>query len=137
MVAVQDAFKTAYLIAAALALAAAALLWAAWRRPTVWLAAAAAAACTVVYAVESGERASAKVTLQDPCQPRALPQTGGFAGAIQDQALKLLDESACRVGASREELALALFDPDRAADFERRYGVDPRSAGGLLSLLGE
>jgi hypothetical protein len=137
VVAVQDAFETAYLIAAALALAAAALLWTAWRRPTVWLAAAAAAACTVVFMVESGERAPAAVALQDPCRPRDRPQSGGFAGAIQEQALKLLDESACRVGASREELALALFDPDRADGFERRYGVDPRSAGGLLSLLGE
>ena len=28
--------------------------------------------------------------------------------------------------------ALALVDNDARADFQREYGVDPRSAGGLL-----
>jgi hypothetical protein len=40
------------------------------------------------------------------------------------------------VGTSREEFALALFDPKRAKQFERDHGVNPRSANGLLSLLG-
>ena len=42
IVAIQDAFRIAYLIAAALALVAAALFLAAWRRPAIWLATAAA-----------------------------------------------------------------------------------------------
>ena len=77
------------------------------------------------------------VTLADPCQPRELPSTGGLEGAIQDVALVALDRAACRFGSSREELALALVDADARADYEREYGVDPRSAGGLLGgLLG-
>ena len=48
----------------------------------------------------------------------------------------MLDQGACQLGTSREELALALFDPERAKQFERDHGVDPRSAGALLSLLG-
>ena len=43
-----------------------------------------------------------------------------------------LDRAACRYGSSREELALALVDDDARADYEREYGVDPRSIGGLL-----
>jgi hypothetical protein len=35
---------------------------------------------------------------------------------------------ACRVGSTREELVLALADEDAARDYERRYGVNPRSA---------
>jgi MFS family permease len=136
VVAVQDAFRIAYLIAAALALLAAALLASAWRHPAVWAAAVVAAACFAGFALESDREAPPAVALQDPCRPRALPQTGGLTGLIQERALKLLDQSACSLGTTREELALALFDPDRAHAFERRYGVDPRSAAGLLSLLG-
>jgi hypothetical protein len=48
-------------------------------------------------------------------------------------ALVALDRAACRFGSTREELALALVDPEARADYEREYGVDPRSIGGLLS----
>ncbi len=136
VVAVQDAFKTAYLIAAGLALLAAALLFTAWRRPAVWLATIAAVSVVVVYIVEHSRQAPAPVALADPCSERALPDVGGFAGAIQNEALKLLDRAACDAGTSREEYALALFDPERAKTFEREHGINPRSAGGLLSLLG-
>jgi hypothetical protein len=37
---------------------------------------------------------------------------------------------------TREELALALFDADRARDFEAKYRTNPRDAVPLLSLLG-
>jgi hypothetical protein len=136
VVAVQDAFRTAYLIAAALALLAAALLATAYRKPAVWLATAAAAGTFLVYAVEHGHESPAPVALADPCQERDLPGSGGLAGALQDEALRLLDQAACQTGTSREEFALALFDPQRAKQFERDHGVNPRSANGLLSLLG-
>jgi hypothetical protein len=136
VVAVQDAFRAAYLISAALALLAAVLLLAAYRKPAIALATALAAATFVVYAVEHDREAPAPVVLQDPCQERDVPDTGGLSGAIQSEALRLLDQSACRLGSSREELALALFDPARAKRFEREHGVNPRTAGGLLSLLG-
>jgi hypothetical protein len=136
VVAVQDAFRAAYLIAAALAVLAAALLATAYRKPAVLLATAVAAGTFLVYAVEHGQKAPAPVVLEDPCQDRDLPATGGLSGAIQDEALRLLDQAACQTGSSREEFALALFDPQRAKQFERDHGVDPRSASGLLSLLG-
>ena len=136
VVAVQDAFRAAYLIAAALAVLAAALLVSAYRKPAVLLATAVAAATFLVYVVEHREKGPAPVVLEDPCQERDLPDTGGLAGALQDEALKLLDQAACQSGSSREEFALALFDPQRAKQFEKEHGVDPRSASGLLSLLG-
>ena len=75
------------------------------------------------------------VAIADPCQPRSLPGSGGLEGALQDTALVALDRAACRFGSSREELALALVDASARADFEREYGVDPRSAGGLLGAI--
>jgi hypothetical protein len=136
VVAVQDAFKTAYLIAAALALLSVALLATAWRKPAVWLATAAALGTVAVYAAEHSTQAPAPVTIEDPCDERRLPEAGGFAAAIQNEALQLLDRAACQAGTSREEYALALFDPERAAQFEKDHGVNPRGPGGLLSLLG-
>ena len=75
------------------------------------------------------------VKIADPCDPRKLPNTGGIDGAIQDAALSALDRAACRYGSSREELALALVDDDARKAYERKYGVDPRSIGGLLRAL--
>ena len=49
--------------------------------------------------------------------------------------MMLLDRFACQLGTTREELALALADPKRGAAFEQQYGINPRSAGGLLRLL--
>jgi MFS family permease len=136
VVAIQDAFRIAYLIAGALALLAVVLFAGAWRRPAVWLATAVAAGCVAVYAVQAESEAPPAVALADPCRPRAVPQTGGISGAIQAQALQQLNQAACRLGSTREELALAVFDTERAREFEERYGVDPRSTIGLLRLLG-
>ena len=136
VVAVQDAFRIVYLIAAALALVAAALLASAWRKTAVLVATGVALATVVVYAVERRTQAPPPVTLANPCDARPLPDTGGVAGALQIEALRVLDRAGCRFGSSREEFALALFDRERAAAYEREHGVNPQSLGGLLSLLG-
>jgi hypothetical protein len=132
---VEDAFGIAYAIAAALALLAAVLLV---RRAAKAAAAAAvlAAACTAVYAAEHHRKAPPEVVLQDPCKPRAVPDTGGFTGFLQAQVLKGLDRAACKYGSSREELVLAIADEQRARAYERKYGVNPQSAGGLLGIIG-
>ena len=67
--------------------------------------------------------------------PDRTPPDGGITGFLQDQALKLLDSTACKLGSSREELVLALADKDEAKRFEREHGVDPRSAAGILAVL--
>jgi hypothetical protein len=132
---VQDAFGIAYAIAAALALLAAVLLA---RRAARAAAAAAlvAAACTGAYAVAHHRKAPPEVVLQDPCKPRPLPSTGGVTGFLQQQVLKGLDRAACKNGSSREELVLAIADKQRAQEYERKYGVNPQSAGGLLGIIG-
>jgi hypothetical protein len=56
-------------------------------------------------------------------------------GFLQEQALRLLDSTACKLGSSREELVLAIADKDEAKRFEREHGVDPRTAAGLLRAL--
>ena len=50
--------------------------------------------------------------IEDPCQDRDLPDTGGIGGFFQDLSLEALDRAACEFGSSREELLLALFDDE-------------------------
>jgi hypothetical protein len=76
------------------------------------------------------------VEILDPCTAeRRTPDTGGLTGFLQDQALVLLDRTACRLGSSREELVLALTSDADARRFKERHGVDPRTVGGLLRAL--
>ena len=130
---VQAAFVPAFLICGALALLGALALV---PRDGVALAAGAAAlALAGGAALAKPSLEPEPVTIANPCLDRELPDTGGLEGAIQDAALVALDRAACRFGSSREELALALVDDDARADYEREYGVDPRSAGGLLGAV--
>jgi hypothetical protein len=135
---IEDAFRIAFVIAAVLALAGAlAVLPRGPRDRTLVLAAALAAlALPALHAVARSQLAPAPVTIADPCAPRDLPSTGGIDGFVQDAALRALDRAACRYGSSREELALALADADEARRFRAVHGVDPRSTGGLLDILG-
>jgi len=137
--AVGDAFDEAFLIAGALGVLAAAVLvlfGAPVARGRLAIALAAVSLLAVpAYALLHRSRAPKPVTIADPCAPRRLPGTGGLTGALQDVALRQLDRSACSIGSSREELVLALADDADAQRFKRRYGVDPRSLTGLLSIL--
>ena len=73
--------------------------------------------------------------VQDPCKPRNVPSSGGITGFLQGQALKLLDSTACRLHASREELVLALADEQDRERFKKKYGVDVRSLSSVLGSL--
>jgi len=135
---IEDGFRVAFVIAGALALAGAfVVLPRQARSRTLALAATAAAlALPALHAVARPELAPAAVPIADPCAQRELPGTGGIDGFVQDAALAALDRAACRFGSSREELALALADEDEARAYRAAYGVDPRSTGGLLDILG-
>lgn len=136
VLAVGEAFRTAFLVTGALALLAA-LAVLPRRRPGQALAAAAAAAFVLplAYAELHAVFAPEPVHLADPCKPRSLPDTGGLEGFIQDRALELLDTTACRAGSSREQLVLALADDGERKRFEQEHGVDPRSLSGILQTL--
>jgi hypothetical protein len=122
---VNRAFRLSFLLTGSLALLAGLLL----RAPP---AAAALLALPLALALLRPAVAPEPVRIQDPCEPRALPGTGGVTGFLQDAALVALDRAACRFGSSREELAIALADEEAAAAYEREHGVDPREAGDLL-----
>jgi MFS family permease len=137
--AVRDAFRTAFIITAGFGLAAALMmLWGALA-PGAWVArravagaAVAALAFGAIYAVAYSGSERERIAIKDPCTAdRELPDTGGITGALQDFALSRLDDAACELGSSREELFLALFDDNAQKRFEDKYGKDPRS---LLTL---
>jgi predicted MFS family arabinose efflux permease len=145
---VNDGFRTAFLVAAGLALLAAALLALPSAAPTdprlgrlpagaPSLAAVVVAAvlAVAVFALVASLARPEPVELANPCEDRDLPRTGGVAGFAQDAALVAADVVACRVGSSREELVLALADDDAAHDYEDRYGVNPRSALDIAERL--
>jgi hypothetical protein len=134
---IADAFRVAFVIAGALALAGAlAVLPREPRARTLALVATVGAlALPALHAVARPQLAPEQVAIADPCAPRDLPATGGIDGLVQDAALTALDRAACRHGSSREELALALADEDDARAYRAAHGVDPRSTGGLLDIL--
>jgi len=132
--AARDAFQNAFLIAAALAFVAAALLLFEARRAAI--AALVAGACVAgAQAVVDHFAAPKTHALGKPCESRPLPHSGGLGGLTQDVVLKAVDAAACRLGATREELVLAIADKSEAQRFEREHGVDPRSIGGILRAL--
>jgi Major Facilitator Superfamily len=135
---VNDGFATAFLVGAAFALLAAPALapWTAVRRPALAAGVAALALLAPAgYALAADQERPEAVEIQDPCQDRDLPGSGGVAGVLQDAALVALDQLACRAGSSREELVLAIADEDAAREYEERYDVDPRSIQGLADLV--
>jgi hypothetical protein len=95
----------------------------------------AVAVTLAAYAILHASIAPEPVRLQDPCEHRDLPSAGGIGGFLQDRALELLDSTACRLHASREELVLALADEGDRRRFEQRHGVDPRSLSSVLGAL--
>jgi predicted MFS family arabinose efflux permease len=135
VLAVGEAFRTAFLVTGLLGLlAAAAVLPRRWT-PALAATAATTLALPLAFVGLHAAKAPEAVQLSDPCKPRALPQTGGIEGFLQDRALEVLDTTACKAGASREELVLALADEQERKRFERRHGVDPRSLSTLLQGL--
>jgi hypothetical protein len=135
---IDDSFRIPFLITGGLALlgAVAVLPRTSGGRLVVVAVALAALALPAIHAILRPRIEPEPVVIADPCEPRALPETGGISGFVQDQALQALDRAACRFGSSREQLALALADEDQARAYERAHGVDPRSVRGVLEGLG-
>ena len=142
--AVRSAFRTTFIVTAALALLAALILLsgalgraAAIARPAVATAGVAAILAAAGYGVAYASSSTETVAIRDPCQDRQLPDVGGITGALQDISLAALDRAACKFGSSREELLLALFDDRLQHKFEEEHGVNPRSPLSLgLGALG-
>jgi predicted MFS family arabinose efflux permease len=134
--AIGDAFRTSFVIAGAAGLLAALLLVAGARATGLVTAGMLAVAAPAAYAALYHAEAPKPPAILNPCTAKRAPvRAGGPTGALQQQALALLDKTACRLGSSREELVLALADEDDARRFQREHGVNPRSLGGILRAL--
>jgi MFS family permease len=133
---VGEAFRSSFLLAGACGLLAALLLAAGVGLAILLATGAVTLGTPVAYLALHHAQAPDIPTIEDPCTAkRTPPSTGGVGGALQDEALELLDRTACRLHSSREELVLALADPSEARRFERAHGVNPRTTGGLLRIL--
>ncbi len=137
--AVGESFLAAFLITGGLALLGAAALVLPRARadaPAYTLGAVLAGVVVTGGMAIARERVAPEpVAIRDPCDSRALPNSGGITGFFQDRALELLDRNACKLGSTREEYVLALADPADRRAFEEKFGQDPASVGGLLDAL--
>jgi MFS family permease len=133
---VGEAFRSSFLLAGACGLLAALLLAAGAQLAVMAAAGALMLATPIAYLALHRAVAPDVPAILDPCTAkRTPPRAGGVGGFLQDQALALLDRTACRLGSSREELVLALADESEARRFQREHGVNPRTIGGLLQAL--
>jgi hypothetical protein len=93
------------------------------RAAPVLAAAAVALALVGLYALLGGASYEpAKVA--DPCVQRPWRDPEGTAEGIEQVVLSALDGAACSLGASREELVLALRSTDALDDFASEHGLD-------------
>jgi hypothetical protein len=136
LAAVDAAFSPAFAITGGMALLAAIVLLPGRRRGlragAIGAALAMALAVPAAYALARTELEPEPVEIADPCEDRERRSVGGLEGAAEDVALSALDRAACEFGSSREELVLALFDDESRREYQRQYGVDPRSMQELL-----
>jgi predicted MFS family arabinose efflux permease len=152
---VKRGFRWSFLIAGMLAMLAAALLLTPAIRSSLGTGSAARprsrprrgsliALLIVVIVVPAGyaacDRALATtpVEIADPCSGGPLPGIGSITGLLQTGALAVLDQAACRLHTSREELVLALASPAEAKRFANAHdGINPHSIiSPLISLFG-
>lgn len=61
---------------------------------------------------------------RDPCKPRAWRHPDSISADAEQFTLSALDGGACKLGVSRETLALALANPGSLDEFGRDYGID-------------
>jgi hypothetical protein len=132
--AVHAAFSPAFAVTGGMALLAALLLLLRGppRTSLVGIALALAIALPAGYAIAENSLEVEPVQIADPCKAREHESVPGVEGVVEDAVLRGLDRAACRLGSSREDLVLALFDDKSRRDYERAHGVDPRSLNDLI-----
>lgn len=85
-------------------------------------------AVVVVPYVALGGGSFEPTPVADPCQARALPEAEGLAETIERIALTAVDNVACQLGVSREELVLALRSEDAFDSFTSENDIDRAEA---------
>lgn len=94
-------------------------------RPGWVLPGAAVAACVAVIGayVALGGASYEPLEVADPCDARPVEQLRRTDDVLQQLALSALDGAACSLRVTREELALALADPEGRSRFLREHRV--------------
>ena len=85
-------------------------------------------ACVVVPYVALGGGSFEPTPVADPCQPRTLAEAEGLGETIERIALRAVDEVACYLGVSREDLVLALRSEEAFDSFSDEHGIDREEA---------
>lgn len=85
------------------------------------------AAVVVPYAALGGGSFE-PAPVADPCAPRERPTAEGLGETIERIALTAVDDVACQLGVSREDLVLALRSEDAFDAFAKENGIDRSEA---------
>lgn len=92
----------------------------------------AAAALLVGVYLALGGASYAPAKVADPCAPRDWSEPEGLPEVGEQIVLSALDDAACELGVSREEIVLALEDRDALASFAREHELDDREIERLV-----
>ena len=68
----------------------------------------------------------------DPCEQRPVEQLESREGLLQSIALSALDGAACALQVPREDLVLALADPEERARFAAEHQIDDETVENAL-----
>ena len=79
-----------------------------------------------------GGASYAPAKVADPCAPRSWRGPQGFEAVAEQIVLSALDGAACQLHVSREDMVLALANPDSRRQFVREHHI---SNGELESLV--
>jgi hypothetical protein len=93
-------------------------------RPYALLVASGLVAAVVVPYLALGGGSYSPTPVADPCQPRDRPEPEGLAETIELIALSAVDNVACKLDVSREDLVLALRSEDAFEMFSDENGIE-------------
>ncbi|HSL66044.1 MAG TPA: hypothetical protein VK874_15425 [Gaiellaceae bacterium] len=87
-----------------------------------------AVAAVVVPYLALGGASYEPTPVADPCRTREWRDPGDVPQVVEQVVLSALDGAACELGASREELLLALEDEQSLAAFAAEHGISASAA---------
>lgn len=93
-----------------------------------------AVAAVVVPYLALGGASYEPTPVADPCRTREWRDPGDVPRVVEQVVLSALDGAACELGASREELLLALEDEQSLAAFAAEHGI---SASAVEQAVGD
>jgi hypothetical protein len=98
------------------------------RRFAPVLAAIGLVAAVVIPYIALGGGSFEPTPVADPCRPRAQSEAEGLGETIERIALTAVDNVACQLGVSREDLVLALRSKDAFDAFTNENGIERSEA---------